>query len=243
MTVEKDVAACQRRCLGVLGCMHFSYFNATQNCHLQDAFAIRAPSSLGFVSGPFSCHGVRSGREGYVSVGHMSYLPKDLGCLQVGTDYIPDLGAPSIFIPEQDADHGIVGMNTIRNCQRKCNVTKGCEHFSVQFPVGFCKLASGSARSLANMAGAVSGPRAGCDAASTEASDALEGIMVKDTVKHTVGTDPLRQLGGGAGSIALVALSALATITAVSVRLLRRSYICLEDSPADIREPSLGLLV
>jgi len=253
------VAACQRRCLGVLGCMHFSYFNATQNCHLQDAFAISAPSTLGFVSGPFSCQGIRPGQEGYVHVGHEalhpSYLPRDLACLQVGTDYVPDLGVPCIFTPEQDADHGIMGMNTIRNCQRKCNLTKGCEHFSVQFPTGFCKLASASAKFLGNMIGAVSGPRAGCDAASTESPDAVEGIMVKDTegitvkdsvdtyqVKGTVGTH-LARLVEGNGSIALVALSMLAIITAAAVRLLRRPYSRLEDPSAPTCEPSLGLLV
>merc|ERR550532_1181210 len=129
--------------------MHFSFFNATQNCHLHDAFAIQISSSLGFVSGPFSCQGIRPGQEGYVNVGHMNYLPKVLGCLQVGTDYMPDLGAASVFSPEQDADYGIMGMNTIRNCQRQCNMTKGCEHFSVQFPAGFCKLASASASHVA----------------------------------------------------------------------------------------------
>jgi len=203
MTVEKDVAACQRRCLGVPGCMHFSFFNATQNCHLQGAFAIHKPSSLGFVSGPFSCQGIRPGQEGYVNIGHMSYLPRDLGCLQVGTDYIHDLGTDYyIFSPEQDIDHGIVGMNTIRKCQQQCSITKDCEHVSVQFPTGFCNLASASAGRLVNIAGAVSGPRAGCNKASTEATHALGGIMVtvkeavKDTVKDKVKEEAAAELVG-----------------------------------------------
>jgi len=149
--------------------------------------------------------------------------------LQTGTDYMNDLGATSIFSPVQDADHGIMGLNTIRNCQRRCNATKGCEHFSVQFPMGTCKLASASAVSTANIAGAVSGARAGCNVAPTLAAKAAEGIMVKDTI----GTHALRQ-AGGTGGIVLVALSVLATISAVSVRLHRLK----EESPAEIHEPS-----
>jgi hypothetical protein len=234
MTVENDAVACQRRCLGVPGCIHFSFLKATQNCHLQDAFAMHQPSSIGFVSGPFSCQGIRPGQEAYVNFEHETFLPRDLGCLQTGTDYMNDLGATSIFSPVQDADHGIMGLNTIRNCQRQCSETKGCEHFSVQFPMGTCKLASASAMSTTNIAGAVSGTRAGCNVASTVATDAAEGIMVKDTV----GMHALRQ-AGGTGGIVLVALSVLATIIAVSVRLQRRSYSRLEEeSPAEICEPS-----
>jgi len=245
VTVERDAAACQHRCFGVPGCIHFSFSKGTRSCHLQDAFAVRKPNSRGFVSGPFKCVDKLSGQESYVDVGHQTYLPRDFRCLRAQVLLVPDLGITNVFPPLQDVITGVKGMNTIRNCQRLCNVTAGCEHFSVLLPAGVCKLAGASAKPLANVAGAISGPRTGCYR--TSAVTVTVGDLNAVVVSNAVGMYPLYNKAG-AGSLALVALLMVAsTITASVICVHRRLYGRIketdEDFPGNIDEASQGLLL
>jgi len=157
---QKDASACQSRCKGIAGCTHFSYFKLSGDCHLQNAYAVKERASTGFVSGPPMCWGGFDRKQGYVDVGHKTYLPKEIACLELGVTYSPIMGVPKYFPP--DASHLHYGENSIEACQDYCEAIAGCEHFTVQFPTGLCRLSGVGARPLKHWQNAVSSIRGGC---------------------------------------------------------------------------------
>jgi len=158
---EPDAFACQKRCQAVFGCVHFSFFKATLDCHLTSAVAIRhsSPGAVGFLSGPFHCWGGIPNQEKYVKLGPRTYVPKELDCMQVGKVYMPEMAPPRIFPPQRSKGDLMLGLNSIKNCQGLCTITEGCEHFSVHFPDGLCSLAAANASPLSGIESAISGGR------------------------------------------------------------------------------------
>jgi hypothetical protein len=162
ITKEADAFACQKRCLLVRGCAHFSYFKSDMDCHLQDAYAIKRDNDPAFLSGPFHCWGAIPAQEKYVNLGNKTYVPKELDCMQRGVLYSPIMGVPTFFAPEQGEEDLARGLNTIKKCKALCDSTGDCAHFSVQFPVGLCRMASAMARALPGLENTVSFDRNGC---------------------------------------------------------------------------------
>jgi len=150
----------------VFGCVHFSFFKATLDCHLTSATAIRHSSpAAGFLSGPFHCWGGIPNQDKYVKLGPKTYVPKELACMEVGQVYVPYMAPPRIFPPLRLKGDLMLGQNTIQNCQKLCSITEGCKHFSVHFPDGFCSLAAASARPLSGIENTISGGSdSGCKA-------------------------------------------------------------------------------
>jgi len=161
---EPDAFACQKRCQAVFGCVHFSFFKATLDCHLTNAAAIRHSSpAAGFLSGPFHCWGGIPNQDKYVKLGPKTYVPKELACMEVGKVYVPEMAPPRIFPPQRFEGDLMLGLNTIQKCRKLCSITLGCEHFSVHFPDGLCSLAAITAKPLSGIENTISGRReSGC---------------------------------------------------------------------------------
>jgi len=91
----------------------------------------------------------------------MTYVPKELACLNIGVVYVPEMAPPRIFPPERSESDLAPGLNTIHNCKELCSFTVGCEHFSVYFPEGSCSLAAAKARPVPRILSTISGRKAG----------------------------------------------------------------------------------
>jgi len=225
ITKEADAFACQKRCLGVRGCAHFSYFKVDMDCHLQDAYAIKRENDPAFLSGPFHCWGAIPGQEKYVNLGSKTYVPKEIGCLQRGVLYSPIMGVPTFFPPEQGEEDLARGLNTIKKCQALCDSTGDCAHFSVQFPAGLCRMASTIARALMGLENTVSGDRNGCKVLAV--AEALVKVDVADMAHIQESPTKVNSLGVAAGAI-LVAIFLTASAM-IFIARWRPSACCAED--------------
>jgi len=158
-TKERDAFACQRRCQTLFGCVHFSFFKATLDCHLTDAYALRLSSrgTAGFLSGPFHCWGGMPSQDKYVQLGPKTYVPKELECIDIGVVYMPEMAPPKLFPPRRLDGDLALGLNSIHSCKALCSNVVGCEHFSVHFPDGLCSLAAANARPVPHMMSTISG--------------------------------------------------------------------------------------
>merc|ERR1712129_581327 len=62
-TTESDAWNCQRRCAGIKGCTHFSFYDG--DCHVTDALRTQI-NATGFVSGPHHCDEKTKPESSYV---------------------------------------------------------------------------------------------------------------------------------------------------------------------------------
>lgn len=106
-----------------------------------------------------------------MKLGQGYFVPKELGCLQLGVLYSPLMKVPRVFPPEQRPGDLVRGMNTINKCRFMCEADPGCAHYSIQFPLGLCRMALDTARPLPNMF-TVSGDRDDC-----KASTGLQNVL------------------------------------------------------------------
>jgi len=143
----------------VVGCTHFSFFEAMTDCHLQDAYAVKQAMTAGFVTGPFSCWGAVD-HHAYANIGNATYLPKEIACLEMGVLYSP-IQFVTKWFPPKGVDGEADGLESLKKCQEHCLNTKGCLHFTLMFPGGMCRLSGEGARALQDQ-NVVSGPRGGC---------------------------------------------------------------------------------
>merc|ERR1719362_1127495 len=79
----------------------------------------------------------------------MTYLPARFRCMQLGILWQPDLTGPSVVNGRRE--------QAIFDCQRRCQDTPACEHFTVLFP-NTCHLAGAEAKPLPSGGSAMSGP-------------------------------------------------------------------------------------
>lgn len=161
-TEEPDAVACQWRCSKIPSCVHFSYWKAGNVCYLQDGFAVRQTSRLGFVSGPFQCWD-KLNHTAFANVGENTYLPSTFKCMEVGRLYSPILGAPQYFL------NGSID-EAVTACKEWCASEGGCGHWTMQFPLRLCRLARHDAHEL-TMENAVSGSPTSCDDKELTVSD------------------------------------------------------------------------
>jgi len=147
-TIQTDEWACQRRCLQVEGCAHFSFSQSTGACHLQDAFAIKREQRAGFLSGPFECWSSLTPGK-FAKIDEDVFVPEKFRCMQVGVIWQPALETPVHIYGERE--------EVVRQCQARCKGTWGCGHFTALFP-NLCQLAGGSARPLPAVVSTMSGP-------------------------------------------------------------------------------------
>jgi len=150
--VEPDSPACQQRCAATPGCAHFSFWEFGKHCYLQNSWAIRQTARLGFVSGPFQCWDDLAHNGKFVRVGQ-TYLPKALKCVELGTLYTPIMG-----VPMQLTNVPGTGEDAAKMCMRQCARTKGCAHWTMQFPQRLCRLSGANAHAVHPYINAVSGP-------------------------------------------------------------------------------------
>lgn len=205
----------------MFGCVHFSFFKATLDCHLTDAYALRlsSPGAVGFMSGPFHCWGGIPNQDKYVQLGPKTYVPKELGCMNLGVVYVPEMAPPRTFQPERSKGDLALGLNTIYNCRALCSFTVGCEHFSVHMPSGLCSLAAADARPVPRILSAISGRKAGgCEVANNAAvkDDVGFALWPPVTVRPKLGI--ARKARAGAIAVVLVATAAI-SLAALGLRL------------------------
>lgn len=207
----------------MFGCVHFSFFKATADCHLTDAFALRLsspPGAVGFLSGPFHCQGSIPNQDKYVQLGPKTYVPKELDCMNIGVVYMPALAPPRIFPPNRSKGDLALGLNTIHNCKVLCSEAPGCEHFSVQFPEGQCSLAAADATEIRFIESAISGRKGGsCRVAVNPAAAVMHAALgphVWDRPKVAITRN------ANAVAIASVFVATAAVSAALSAALCRR---------------------
>jgi len=121
-----------------------------------------------------------------VKLGKGSFVPKELGCLQLGVLYSPLMNVPRVFPPEQGPKDLARGLNTIKKCRSMCESHPDCAHYSIQFPVGLCRMALATARPLPNMF-TVSGDRNAC-----KASIGLQNVLGKNAAAEQTAEDGIR---------------------------------------------------
>jgi len=215
---EPDAFACQKRCQAVSGCVHFSFFKATLDCHLTDAFAIRRSSegAVGFMSGPFRCWGGIPDQDKYAKLGPKTYVPKELACMEVGVVYWPEMALPRIFPPEHSRGDLLLGRNSIHNCQQLCSISDKCKHFSVHFPDGLCSLAAADARPISGIENTISGRRDNMCKATIKPEAALTDVALEPHIRLQPGSGTTRT-----ASAAAIALPLLATVTALATLAFR----------------------
>jgi len=203
----------------VTGCVHFSFFKATLDCHLTDAFALRGSSAgaIGFLSGPFHCWGGIPNQDKYVQLGPKTYVPKELDCMNIGEVYMPEMAPPRIFPPVL-AKNGLArGLNTIHNCKELCLVIEGCEHFSVHFPDGLCSLAAANARPVTSIESAISGRKGGGCKVPIQPLAAVTDVALGPHLR--VGPEPGTARRASTAVVAAVFVATIATLASLGLYL------------------------
>merc|ERR1711953_1051824 len=106
---------------------------------------------------------------------------------------------------------GDLVVGTVRNCQKLCSITLGCEHFSVHFPDGLCSLAAVTAKPLSGIESTMSGRRdSGC-MASIKPGVFLTDVALGPHVRVRPESGIIRTVRTAAIAVPLVATAAALT--------------------------------
>jgi len=195
---------CQRLCVAVDDCQHFSYVEALGHCHLEDAFATKASGRLGFSSGPAACSAAAA--EAGSSKPHFS--PAETSCLEPGISYSPTLGHA------QPLGAGLSQREAILECQSRCAVDYACAHFTVSTGLPgsttlLCSLADKDAGRWSHLLRHLSGP--------PHCGHGHAGVQRKFINGHASGP------GFFPAPVSIVAISAAAAVAViVALRALKR---------------------
>uniref|UniRef100_A0A7S1S034 Apple domain-containing protein n=1 Tax=Alexandrium catenella TaxID=2925 RepID=A0A7S1S034_ALECA len=197
---------CQLRCASTAGCTHFSYWWIGKNCHIQDAYAVRRTSRLGFTSGPFGCWESLD-QDKYVREG-LTIVERSRRCEELSTLYEPAMGLSREFTLED-----ITKTEAVKQCRDYCALTEGCEHYTMTFPDRLCQMAGAGANKVTPYANAVSGTPTcwGGEEHETRAfSDSKEAhtLMMKTSLRH--GALATSRPSLAAAATLLLAIAALA---------------------------------
>eukprot|EP00408_Alexandrium_pacificum_P019209 CAMPEP_0171209664 /NCGR_PEP_ID=MMETSP0790-20130122/28710_1 /TAXON_ID=2925 /ORGANISM="Alexandrium catenella, Strain OF101" /LENGTH=300 /DNA_ID=CAMNT_0011675277 /DNA_START=4 /DNA_END=906 /DNA_ORIENTATION=- len=146
----EDATECQQRCANTKGCTHFSYWWIGNNCHLQDAYAIRQTGRLGFISGPFGCW-ENLDQNKYIKKG-LSIVQSGYNCVELGTMYEPLMGLVKMIQKED-----LTGIEAVKECRKYCADNQDCHYYSIVFPDRMCRMAGKHAKKVTPYINAVSG--------------------------------------------------------------------------------------
>lgn len=140
--------------------------------------------------------------------GPQTFVPKELACMEVGKVYMPEMAPPRILPLEGFNGDLVVG--TVRNCQKLCSITFGCEHFSVHFPDGLCSLAAINAKPLSGVESTISGRRDNLCKATMQPGAAVTDVALGPHIRVKPESGIIR-----AASTSAIALPLLATAVAL----------------------------
>lgn len=145
VSTEKNIASCQKRCMGVPSCAHFSFWEPSNLCHIQNDVAVARTNQVGYLSGPPSCE---QGGERELELA--SSALEERICYQ----------SNSAFSPQDSGAHGSPPSNvqTPGECQARCRVTDWCAGFTYSILDSGCHLADSSAVETRNIINSIAGP-------------------------------------------------------------------------------------
>jgi len=138
-TSASSAFECQMKCVKKVGCLHFSFWEIGNDCHLQDWRSSVQPTRLGFVAGPRVCQGNLPAKH-YVNLGNATIVPDEFSCWEVAKDYSPKIGIVEVGATRSAREAAV-------KCQAACAQNPDCGRFMMQFPSRTCTLAAHNATS------------------------------------------------------------------------------------------------